>query len=106
MEGLLPHTKAAIYDGLQTKNVSVAPVYSAEEVLRGRQNTFREFFHTVQDPDAGALPYATLPFKLSNAADPKPGVAPRLGQHNQEVLAGMLGLTSEELAALHALRVV
>lgn len=106
MEGLLPHTKADIYDGLQAKNVSVAPVYSAEEVLRGRQNTFRQFFHTVQDPDAGALPYATLPFKLSTAADPTPGVAPRLGQHNQEVLAGMLGLTSEELTTLHAQRVV
>ena len=87
-------------------NVSVAPVYSAEEVLRARQLQFREFFHTVHHPKAGDLPYATLPFKLSNAADPVPGVAPRLGEHNREVYAGLLGLSATELATLHAQRVI
>ena len=62
----------------------------------------RDFFPTVQHPEAGTHPYAGIPWKLSRTPGRVRMPAPCLGQHNEEVLQGRLGLSPEAFAALEA----
>ena len=57
-------------------------------------------------PDAGALTYTGLPFRLSDNDVTPNTAAPRLGQHNPEIYADLLNITPTELAQLHAKGVV
>jgi crotonobetainyl-CoA:carnitine CoA-transferase CaiB-like acyl-CoA transferase len=58
-------------------------------------------------PEAGRLKYPGPGF-LVDGVNPMQTVraAPRLGEHNAEVLCGELGLSSEELGLLRAARVI
>jgi crotonobetainyl-CoA:carnitine CoA-transferase CaiB-like acyl-CoA transferase len=67
----------------------------------------RGFFETLDHPHTGPTEYAGLPFA------PLRGVhgwcrrpAPTLGQHNDEVLGGELGLTAVELERLRESQVI
>jgi crotonobetainyl-CoA:carnitine CoA-transferase CaiB-like acyl-CoA transferase len=53
----------------------------------------------VDHPLAGELTYPGPPFRLS-ATPGRPGRAPLLGEHNEEILQGVLGLTRADLDVL------
>jgi crotonobetainyl-CoA:carnitine CoA-transferase CaiB-like acyl-CoA transferase len=61
----------------------------------------RGFWEEVTHPVLGTFATTSMPFRF--AGQPGPWIrtpAPLLGQHNDEVLGGLLGLTSDELAGL------
>ena len=61
----------------------------------------RSFFSNVTHPVLGSFQQAGSPFMLDgNRAAPSP--APLMGQHNDEVFCGELGLERRELEALAA----
>ena len=62
-----------------------APLLYLSETLADEQLAHRNFFTEVEHPDAGALTYPTVPFRMS-ATQPEFRPAPRLGQHTEEVL--------------------
>ncbi len=67
---------------------------------------FRRFFESVDHPVAGTARHAGLPIRFSRGPERyhrRP--APRLGEHNHEVL-GALGLSDDELAALDSQGVI
>jgi len=49
-------------------------------------------------------PSQPLNFGAIDATEPKP--APRLGEHTDEILSELLGMSSGEIAALHDARIV
>ncbi len=63
------------------------------------QHTFMGFFQEVDHPEVGTLRYPTSAMRLS-VSPALVGPAPTLGEHNEEVYVGRLGLASQELAAL------
>ena len=63
-----------------------SPMLYLSETLADEQLVHREFFVEVEHPDAGALTYPTVPFRMSET-QPEFGPAPRLGQHTDEVLS-------------------
>lgn len=64
------------------------------------------FYQQVDHPVAGVHPVPALPFRYRSVPQWVRNPAPTLGQHNDEVLRGMLGRTPEELADLEADNVI
>jgi crotonobetainyl-CoA:carnitine CoA-transferase CaiB-like acyl-CoA transferase len=74
-------------------------VATAPDLLESPQLKHRNFFVELDHPVAGAWKYPSGPFKASQTPW-KDSRAPLLGEHNQEVFCGRLGLATAELAIL------
>ena len=64
-----------------------SPLLDLSEVLSDGQLLHRRLFAEIDHPDAGALVYPTVPFRMS-ATPPKFRRAPRFGEHTDEILDG------------------
>ena len=106
MPWLLDRTRAEAFEQLQKYRVMCAPILTAEEILADKQLREREYFVDVEHPIAGTLPHPGAPFIMSETPFSIRRPAPLLGQHNEEVYCGELGLTRDELLGLHAQGVV
>jgi crotonobetainyl-CoA:carnitine CoA-transferase CaiB-like acyl-CoA transferase len=93
------HSKEELYHELQKQGIPFSPVSSPGEVLASSQLKSRGFFFEHDHPLAGKLSIPSVPYLFSERADKKPGPAPHLGEHNQDVY-GLLGYTEEEIAGL------
>jgi crotonobetainyl-CoA:carnitine CoA-transferase CaiB-like acyl-CoA transferase len=62
----------------------------------------RGYFEAPAHAVVGAMPIAGLPFRHERVARWVRTAAPRIGEHNERVLGGLLGLGTEELRALEA----
>ena len=97
----------------------VGSAFDAAGVLWGPYQTFRQLveegrgsmlgaplFAPVEQPGIGSYltPGSPLDFTSLSRLPPRP--APRLGQHTDEILAGILGLSDSEIGKLHDDRVV
>jgi crotonobetainyl-CoA:carnitine CoA-transferase CaiB-like acyl-CoA transferase len=69
------------------------------------QDLSQGFFQEIEHPTAGRLTYPGPPFRLE-AMPWQAARAPLLGEHNEQVYGGELGLSREELADLRASGVV
>ena len=97
---MLQQSKEDIHHRGAAKGFAVGSVYSAEEVMNYRQYQARDYFVAVDHPEAGAFRYAGWPYKMSGSPPEVRRPAPLLGQHNQEVLCGLLGYSEGELDEL------
>ncbi len=89
----------ALIDGA---GVPCGPINTIEKVLAEPQVRARNMVVSVEDKKAGRVEIAGNPIKMSAMEDlATRGPAPDIGQHNTEVLGGILGLTDEEIAVLH-----
>jgi crotonobetainyl-CoA:carnitine CoA-transferase CaiB-like acyl-CoA transferase len=62
----------------------------------------RGYFETPEHPVVGAMPLPSLPFRYASVDHWLRTPAPTLGQHNERVLCGILGLSLEDLRDLEA----
>lgn len=62
----------------------------------------RGFHERVEHAVVGPLPTPTVPFRYASVEHWLRSAAPTLGQHNREILGGLLGLDDDRLAALEA----
>ena len=85
---------------LQKAGVPAGVVVNAEELVNEPQLQARDFFWEIDHPEAGRLRYAGQPVRLSETPARCYRPAPCLGQHNDDVLSGLLGLSADERAAL------
>ncbi|MEX0787064.1 MAG: CoA transferase, partial [Dehalococcoidia bacterium] len=86
---------------LQKAGVTAAPVLNGKEALLDPHFKERGQFDVVDQPHMGTRPIQRhLAAKFDEFDAAAAGPAPTLGQHNNEVLGGLLGLSGEELAAL------
>jgi crotonobetainyl-CoA:carnitine CoA-transferase CaiB-like acyl-CoA transferase len=97
---LLEHTKQEIMERAQAARVLATAVNTPEDVLKDRHFQAREFFVEVSHPDAGCVRQPGPPFRMTESPWRIRRCAPRLGQHNEEIYSGMLGLSREELMVL------
>jgi crotonobetainyl-CoA:carnitine CoA-transferase CaiB-like acyl-CoA transferase len=56
----------------------------------------------VEHPEAGTYKQVTTPWQLSKSPRRTATPAPGLGEHNEEILSTLLGLSEAEIAALEA----
>ncbi len=96
-----------IVDALLAAGVPAAHVVNGQELMPHPQLEARRFFQTLEHPVTGATRYPGIPMRFSGF-DPRERrtPAPTLGQHNEEVLGGELGLSEEELERLRSAKVI
>jgi 2-methylfumaryl-CoA isomerase len=58
-------------------------------------------FRNIDQPGVGRYLAPGLPLEFSAVPRAAPAPAPRLGEHTEEVLAGVLGIGSSEYGRLH-----
>lgn len=93
---------------LQAVGVAATPVYNTEGLCNDPQFQHRGYMVPIAHPVSGTIPAAGVPGLYSEL--PKDalnyGSAPRLGQHNDEILGGLLGLSPAEIAQLKEAQVI
>lgn len=80
--------------------VPVAPVYNVNDVVKDEHLIERNMFTTVNHKNAGEVKVVNFPVKFSKTPAMVKNAAPVIGQHNQEVLQGILGYSEEKLQSL------
>ena len=93
----------AAVDALLARGVPAAVVQPAARLATNEQLRARGFFESVAHPIVGTHEYPTLAVRFGADATPRyESAAPTLGEHNDEVLRDVLGLSDGEIAALRA----
>jgi crotonobetainyl-CoA:carnitine CoA-transferase CaiB-like acyl-CoA transferase len=95
--GSLP--KEEIYHTLQGMRTITGYVATVEDLAKSRQLAFRDFFQLIEEPPGVEGAYPGHPIKIDGESRSQVR-APRLGEHNQEIFCGRLGLSPGELAGL------
>jgi crotonobetainyl-CoA:carnitine CoA-transferase CaiB-like acyl-CoA transferase len=94
----------ALVDQLVAAGVPAASVINPRDVARHPQLRERKFFESLDHPVVGRHELPSVPFRFASRGDAgwlrRP--APTVGEHNDEVLRDVLGLTDDELARLRA----
>jgi benzylsuccinate CoA-transferase BbsF subunit len=92
----------ALMERLQACGVPAGVVQDASDLVeRDPQLAARQHFVTIDHPEMGPTVYNAAPFKLSKSQCSIRTTAPLLGQHNEEVFKGWLGLGDAEYTRLH-----
>ena len=103
-------TKAELLQGALDRGLLVAPVTTLDEVVNSEQLASRHYWTTVDPVDHGELGQAVRypgPFaKFSAAPITYRRRPPTVGEHNQEVYSGELGLSRAQLSELQAKGVI
>jgi benzylsuccinate CoA-transferase BbsF subunit len=85
---------------LQARGVEAVPVADFADVFADPQLAHRQHFVRLTHPFMGEGAYERNGFRLSNAPSGYHRAGPTLGQDNDDMLRGVLGLSKEELADL------
>ena len=102
---LANRTKAELMTEAMDRKLLLAPVNNVTDLLTSEQLKARNFFATVtEDDQPRTLPGRFAQGPVDMFADPKP--APELGQHNEDIFGGLLGLTPQRLADLRQRSVI
>jgi crotonobetainyl-CoA:carnitine CoA-transferase CaiB-like acyl-CoA transferase len=91
-------TAAEIETACIAHDVPVGPAYSAADIAVDPHMAARGDLVTVDDPVLGPVSQQAPFPRLDGNAPAAPAGAPTLGQHNEEVWCGLVGLSPEELA--------
>ncbi len=94
-----PHSKGELLELGLREGVTLAPVSTVEDLARFRQLEERGYWLTAPLPNGSQVPTPGPFVRLSETPMAVRRWAPSLGQHNQEVLGGILGLSANEIAA-------
>ncbi|SDF20758.1 CaiB/BaiF CoA transferase family protein [Sporolituus thermophilus] len=87
---------------LEEAGIPCGPINTIDRVINDPQVQAREMIVETDHPVAGKIKMAGVPIKMSATPGAVERPAPLLGQHTEEILAEVLGLSAEEVAALRA----
>ncbi len=94
-----------VMETLQAAGIAAGVSLRGDQLLADRQLAARGFWETVEHPQAGSRPHLSRPFKLSRQPGRTRHPAPLLGQHTDQVLREIAGLSEQEIAHLAELGV-
>ncbi len=83
-----------------------APILGITAALAQLQSVAREMVVEVDHQTLGRIPIVSRSIKFPGARQPTPAAPPALGQHSDEVLRDILGLSADRIAQLRAAKVV
>ena len=93
-------TQIELWEAGFREGVPIAPIYDIPTFTNSADATARDFFIEVEHPVAGKGKYPGPPYKWTETPPSVRRPAPCLGEHNEEIYCGELGLTRDDLTAL------
>jgi formyl-CoA transferase len=111
LDGLIAEWTATLSaDGLLARlheaGVPAGRIFRAKDMFADPHFAARQAIVTVPHPDFGELPMQNVAPKLSATPGAVRSAGPALGEHNDQVWGGLLGLDATELARLRAAFVI
>ncbi len=100
------YTTMEVVEILDQAKVPVAPILSMDKLVNDPQIKAREMLVDFEHPIAGKITVPGNPVKLSTTPGKMRSAAPVLGQHTEEVLQEVLGLSPQEIAELRETKVI
>lgn len=91
---------------LEEAGVPCAPINTVDRVVKDPQVMAREMIVEIEHPVAGKLHVPGVPIKMHKTPGSVDTPAPMLGQHTEEILNELLGLSKEDVDALRAKNVL
>jgi succinyl-CoA:(S)-malate CoA-transferase subunit B len=100
-------TREQVLDRCNTHGAPAGPLNNIADIFGDRHVHARRNLVAIDDPDLGetVIVPTTIP-RLSETPGRIEHLGPRLGQHTDEILRSLLGMSEEEISALRAKRVV
>jgi crotonobetainyl-CoA:carnitine CoA-transferase CaiB-like acyl-CoA transferase len=99
-------TQVELWEAGFREGVPIAPIFDIPAFVNSADATARKFFIEVDHPVAGKGRYPGPPYKWTETPPSVGRAAPCLGEHNEEIYCGELGLEKGDLTALRYARVL
>lgn len=106
LEWTMEHTKMEIQEKCQAAGCPITAVYTVAEAAEQPHLKARDYFVDMEHPQLGKLRNLGAPFKLPASPGNPSAPAPLLGQHNDEIYGGLLGLSTTEIERLRQQAVI
>jgi crotonobetainyl-CoA:carnitine CoA-transferase CaiB-like acyl-CoA transferase len=94
------YTVAEMYHEGQRRHLAVTPVHTAAAVVADPHLAARNYFLAVEHPEMGSVRYPGAPYRHTATPWAISRPAPRVGEHNEEIFCGELGLPQQTLRGL------
>ena len=94
--------KMEIFAVAKARRIPLAPVRNIDEVMHDRHMHERGYLDDIEHDEIGPITVPTSPLRFHGADRRKTTPSPKLGQHNEEIYGGWLGLSAPEIAGLKA----
>ncbi|MGH7782002.1 MAG: CaiB/BaiF CoA transferase family protein [Candidatus Binataceae bacterium] len=94
------HNAYELTDKLQASGVAAYPVQNCVDLHQDENLEAFDFWHWLEHEEMGPSIYEGLQHRMSRTPGTLRFAAPVLGQHNEEVFSGMLGLSAGEIEGL------
>jgi len=89
-----------LQDYLDENGVPVSPIYSIADIFENEQFKARENIVEVEHPRLGKMKMPGVVPKFSETPGSIRNIGPDIGEHNEDVLKDLVGLTDEEIESL------
>ncbi|MGM9522610.1 MAG: CaiB/BaiF CoA transferase family protein [Oscillospiraceae bacterium] len=99
-EWTIGYTDYEVMEMLQKVGVAAMPSMSAEEILNDPHSKARDLFMTVDHPKMGTKTVERPPWLMTETSPSIRKASPLLGEDNDEIFGGLLGMSKEEIADL------
>lgn len=107
LDGVFPaKTVAEWLEVLDKAGIPCGPINTVDKIIDDVQIKARDMIVESRHPVAGVVKMAGVPVKLSETPGAVEGPAPLLGQHTEEILQQLLGLTADKVQKLKADKVL
>jgi CoA:oxalate CoA-transferase len=94
--------KMELFAIAKRRRIPLAPVREVDEVMHDRHMHERGYLDDIEHDEIGPVTVPTSPLRFHGADRRETTPSPKLGQHNEEIYGGWLGLSTAEIAALKA----
>ena len=101
-----PQSAAPLLDVLHENGIPAGLIYRAADMLTDPHFAARNAIVRMLHPEFGEIPMQNVVPQLSDTPGIVRSLGPTLGQHNDEIYAGLLKLTSAQAAELAAAGVI
>ena len=105
-EAMKAKTTREWVEELERVGIPCGPVNNIDQVASDPQILAREMIIDVQHPDAGKFKVVNTPFKFSRTPYRAERASPDLGEHTEDILGQLLGMTHKEISELEGLSVI
>ena len=95
-----------LYRAAQEHRIPFAPINTMRSLYESEHLHQRNFFVEVDQAGVGKVRLPGMPSQYGNSHWAIRRTAPRLGEHNEQIFCGELGLSAERLATLHQAGVI